>query len=248
MRRVLSMIPNAITSMNLIAGSMAVIFAIDGHLIWAGIFICFAAVFDFLDGLAARLLHAYSELGKELDSLADMVSFGLAPAAILFTLLEFSLFGQNQPIYAISAQWHQWLVLFLPLLMPVFSALRLARYNVVQSGEAYFKGLPTPSNGIFWASMGLMLEMPEYQSLFQQIYSTKILLLLGAFTSGMLIISLPMFSLKFKNFRFDENWYRYLFLFISLLLLIFLHVYGIALIIFSYIVLNIIFYLAGIKY
>ncbi len=248
MRQLLNHVPNIITSLNLVSGSLAVIFAIDGHLIWAGIFICLAAVLDFLDGVAARLLNAYSELGKELDSLADMVSFGLAPAAILFTLLEFSLFGKNQPIWNISAQWYQWVILFSALLMPVLSAIRLARFNTSHSNETYFLGLPTPANGIFWASLGLMLEIPRYQEIFKLIYSTQTLLLLGIFTSGLLVVSLPMFSLKFKNLNIKSNWYRYLFLILSLLLLSAFHIYGLAMTILLYIFLNILFYLLRIRY
>jgi len=93
MRRLLRHIPNAITSLNLVSGTAAVFFALRGNLTEAALLICIAAVFDFLDGVAARLLKAYSEIGKELDSLADMVSFGLAPTAILFSLIELSLFG-----------------------------------------------------------------------------------------------------------------------------------------------------------
>jgi CDP-diacylglycerol---serine O-phosphatidyltransferase len=248
MKQLIRQIPNIITSLNLAAGSLAVIFAIDGHLIWAGIFICLAAILDFLDGVAARLLKAYTEIGKELDSLADMVSFGLAPAAILFTLLEFSLFGKNQPIFNITATWDQWLVLFSALLMPVLSAIRLARFNARQSDEPFFRGLPTPANGIFWASLGLMLEVPRYQDVIKLIYSTQTLLFLGIFTSGMLVISMPMFSLKFRNLQLHENWYRYLFLLISLVLLVLLNVYGLALIILFYIFLNILFYLTKVKY
>lgn len=248
MRQLLRHIPNMITSLNLISGSLAVIFAIDGHLTWAGIFICLAAVLDFLDGVAARLLNAYSEVGKELDSLADMVSFGLAPGMILFTLLEFSLFGNNQPIWNISARWYEWIILFSALLMPVMSALRLARFNVRQSDETYFTGLPTPSNGLFWASLGLMLEIPKYQELLKLLYSTHTLLLLGIITSGMLVISLPMFSLKFKNLNVKENWYRYLFLILAVVFLAAFHVYGLAATIFLYILLNVIFYVAGIRY
>ena len=122
-KSIIKNIPNFITSLNLVSGTLALFFAIDGHLIWAGLFICLAAVFDFLDGFAARLLKAYSEIGKELDSLADVVSFGLAPGAILFTLLEFSLFGKNQPIHEISAQWYEWLILFSAFLLPVFLSL-----------------------------------------------------------------------------------------------------------------------------
>lgn len=248
MNSITRQIPNFITSLNLAAGSLAVIFAIDGHLIWAGIFICLAAVFDFMDGFAARLLKGYSEIGKQLDSLADLVSFGLAPAAILFTLLEFSMFGKNQPIHQIAANWSQWLILFSALLMPVFGAVRLARFNARQSDEPIFRGLPIPANGIFWASMGLMLEVSKFPELFQHIFSTCILLILGLFTSGMMVITLPMFSLKVKNLKWSENWYRYIFLLIAVVLLATLNVYGLALTILVYIFLNIGFYLMGIKY
>ncbi|SHF73042.1 CDP-diacylglycerol---serine O-phosphatidyltransferase [Mariniphaga anaerophila] len=248
MNRIVKQIPNFITSLNLASGSMAVIFALDGHLVWAGIFICLAAVFDFLDGFSARLLKAYSEIGKQLDSLSDLISFGLAPAAILFTLLEFSMFEKNQPIYQITASWDQWLILFSALIMPVLGAVRLARFNVSQADEPFFRGLPIPANGIFWASVGLMLEVPRYQELFQAIFSTRTLCVLGLFFSGMMVITMPMFSLKAKNLNIKENWYRYVFLFITLILLVTLNVYGLAISILTYILLNIGFYLAGIKY
>jgi CDP-diacylglycerol--serine O-phosphatidyltransferase len=211
MRNILKQIPNFITSLNLVSGTLATFFAIDGHLIWAGIFICIAVVFDFLDGLAARVLKAFTKTGKELDSLADIVSFGVAPGAILFTLLEFSLFERNEPIYEISGQWQEWLILFSAFLIPVFGAIRLARFNVLSNDETFFRGLPIPANGLFWASLGLMLEIPKSQEYFQLIYSTKNLLILGVFMSGMMILPLPMFSLKMSNFRINENWYRYLF-------------------------------------
>ena len=225
---------------------MAVIFAIDGHLIWAGIFICLAAVFDFLDGFAARLLDAYSDIGKQLDSLSDLISFGLAPGAILFTLLEFSMFGENQPIYEITAHWSQWLILFSAFLMPVLGAVRLARFNNAPE-ENFFRGLAIPSNGLFWASLGLMLEMPRYQQLFELIYSTQTLLLLGLFTSGMMVINLPMFSLKFKILKWKDHWHRFLFIALAIILLAVFNVYGLALTILAYIFLNFAFYLIGVE-
>lgn len=248
MKAVIRQIPNFITSMNLVSGVLATIFAIDGHLIWAGIFICAAAVFDFLDGFSARLLKAYSQVGKELDSLADVVSFGVAPGAILFTLLEFSLFDINQRIYDISANWYQWLILFSAVLIPVFGAIRLARFNVFSSDEPFFRGLPIPSNGLFWASLGLMLEFPKYSEFFSVIYSTKNLVILGIFMAGMMVINLPMFSLKMKNLSWSDNWYRYVFVVLVVLLIIFLNVYGLALSILLYIILNIVFYLLKVKF
>lgn len=240
-------IPNTITSLNIFAGSLATLFAIDGHLVWAGIFICLAAVFDFLDGLAARMLNAYSEIGKQLDSLADVVSFGVAPGAILFTLLEFSLFEVNQPIYEISADWKQWAILFSALLIPVFGALRLARFNAEQSDEPFFRGLPIPANGIFWASMGLMLEFPQYQEYMKHIYSTKTLVLLGLFMSGMMVLSIPMFSFKIKTLSFGVNWHRYLFLALSLALIIPLKIYAVPVLIFLYILMNTVLYLLKVE-
>ncbi|MEN8115961.1 MAG: CDP-alcohol phosphatidyltransferase family protein [Bacteroidota bacterium] len=248
MKAIIKQIPNFITSLNLVSGFLATIFAIDGHLIWAGIFICIAALFDFLDGLSARALNAFSETGKQLDSLADVVSFGVAPGAILFTLLEFSIYDKNLPIYEISGQWYEWLILFTAFLIPVFGAIRLARFNANQGDDNFFRGLPIPANGIFWASLGLMLEFPKYQDYFQHIYSTKNLLILGIFMAGMMVINLPMFSFKMKNLRLVENWYRYFFITLSVLLLVFLNVYGLALIIITYILLNLIFYLFKIKF
>lgn len=248
MKKIIQQIPNFITSLNLVSGSLAVFFAIDGHLIWAGVFICLSAVFDFIDGFAARLLKAYSEIGKQLDSLADLISFGLAPGAILFTLLEFSLFGKNQSIYEISAQWFEWLILFSAFLIPVCGAIRLAKFNITNKEESFFRGLPIPANGILWASLGLMLQNPEFQELFQLIFSTKNLLFMGIFTSGLMVINLPMFSLKFKSMALKENWYRYLFLGIVLVLLIIFNAFGLAFTIFAYIILNVIYYLLKVKY
>ncbi len=247
-QNILKNIPNFITSLNLVSGSLALFFAIDGHLIWAGLFICLSAVFDFLDGFAARLLKAYSDIGKELDSLADVVSFGLAPGAILFTLLEFSIFGKNQPIYEISARWYEWLFLFTAFLLPVFGAIRLARFNTNSSHENFFRGLPIPANGLLWASLGLMLEYPGSQEIMKHIYSTRNLVILGIFMAGMMVIHMPMFTLKFKSLALKENWYRYTFLVISLIFLIAFNVFGLVFVIFAYILLNVLFYVLKVKY
>lgn len=230
------------------SGSVAIVFAIDGHLVWAAIFICIAAVFDFFDGFAARALKAYSEVGKQLDSLADVVSFGVAPGAILFTLLEFSLFGKNDPIHEISGNWSEWLILFSAFLLPVFGAIRLARFNTNSSDENFFRGLPIPANGMFWAAMGLMLQSPKYAELLTLVYTTKNLVILGIFMSGMMVIQMPMFSMKSNSLSLAENWYRYLFLGLSVLLLIVFNIYGLALVIFLYILMNAIFYLLRVKF
>jgi CDP-diacylglycerol--serine O-phosphatidyltransferase len=248
MKKIIAQIPNTITSLNLVSGVAATIFAIDGHLVWAAIFICVAAVLDFMDGFAARLLKAYSEIGKELDSLADVVSFGVAPGAILFTLLEFALFGKNQPIHEIGARWYEWLILSTSFLLPVFGAIRLARFNTNTANENFFRGLPIPANGLFWAAMGLMLQMPKYAEVLRLVYSTRTLVLLGIFMAGVMVITMPMFSLKAKSLSFADNWYRYLFAFVAVLLIATLNVYGLALVIFVYILLNAVFYMFNIKF
>ena len=247
MNKIVRVIPNFITSLNLVSGTLAILFAIDGHLTWAGIFIGLAAVLDFADGFAARLLNSFSEVGKQLDSLADIVSFGVAPGAILFTLLEFSLFKMNLPIYEIKTHWLDWLILFTAFLIPVFGALRLAKFNVNESDETFFRGLPIPANGLFWASMGLILEMREYGGIIGHLYTTHNLLLLGLFFSGMMVINMPMFTLKFKSFRFKENWYRYLFGTIAVVLIAVFTFSGLALSIAAYIFLNIVFYLLKVR-
>lgn len=242
-KKIFFWIPNFITSLSIFSGTLATIFAIDGQLGWAGVFICIAAVLDFLDGFSARLLNAYSAMGKELDSLADVISFGIAPGAILFTLLEFSLFGKNQLIQEIEADWGKWAILYSAFLIPIFSALRLAKFNIDTNQTKSFIGFPTPANALLWASFGLMLEFPEYKEVLTLIFTTKNLLILGIVTSLLLVSRIPMFSFKFSNLRWKENWYRYIFLTIAIFLLIFFNVYGIPLIIFLYIITSFVFYL-----
>lgn len=240
-------VPNAITALNLVSGSLAVFFAVDGQLGWASVFILVAAVFDFLDGFAARLLNAYSSIGKELDSLADMVSFGLAPAAIVFTMLEYTLFGINQPIQDIDANWSQWIVLFTSLIIPVAGAFRLAKFNTDDRQSEQFLGMPIPANAIFFASLGLILELGTNLSV-QSVILNKYVLLTSVFVCSFLMVSeLPMFSMKFKNLHLKENAIRFLFLGSTVLMLIFLQVYALPLIIIWYVLLSGITYLAGAK-
>ena len=240
-------VPNAITALNLVSGSLAVFFAIDGQLGWASVFILIAAVFDFLDGFAARLLKAYSSIGKELDSLADMVSFGLAPAAIVFTMLEYTMFGVNQPIQDIEANWSKWIVLFTSFVIPVAGAFRLAKFNTDNRQSEQFLGMPIPANAIFFASLGIILELGTNLTI-QAIILNKYVLLASAFVCSFLMVSeLPMFSMKFKNLHLKENALRFLFLGTTVLMLIFLQIYALPLIIIWYVLLSVITYLAGAK-
>ena len=238
-------VPNTITALNLMCGSLAVFFAVDGQLGWAAIFIFAAAVFDFLDGFSARLLKAYSSIGKELDSLADTVSFGLAPAAIVFTMLEITLFGKNQPIQEIEANWSQWILLFTSLIIPVAGAFRLAKFNTDTRQTEQFLGMPIPANAIFFASLALILELGTRQNVVPLILN-KYTILAAIFCCSFLMVSeLPMFNLKFKNLKLKGNALRFLFLGVTLLMLLFLQIYALPLIIIWYVLLSAISYLTG---
>lgn len=240
-------VPNTITSLNLASGCMSVFFAVDGQLGLAAVFIFAAAVFDFFDGFSARLLKAYSAIGKELDSLADLVSFGLAPAAIVFTLLELTLFGTNLHIQDIDASVNQWILLLSSLVIPVAGAFRLAKFNTDDRQSDQFLGMPIPANAIFFASLALVLILGE-QKFIEPIILNKYTLLISIFACSFLMVSeLPMFNLKFKNVRLKENALRYFFLATTLLMLIFLQFYALPLIIIWYVLLSGISYLSGIK-
>jgi CDP-diacylglycerol---serine O-phosphatidyltransferase len=240
-------VPNAITSMNLVCGSLAVFFAVDGQLGWAAIFIFSASVFDFLDGFAARFLKAYSVIGKELDSLADMVSFGLAPAAIVFTMLEFTLFGKNQQMQEIEANWSQWLTLYSSLVIPIAGAFRLAKFNTDDRQSEQFLGMPIPANAIYFASLALILELGTNQSIVPIILNKYTILASIYICSFLMVSELPMFNLKFKNVKLKENALRYFFLITCIALFAFLNIYAIPLIIIWYVILSLISHLTGIK-
>ena len=174
-------IPNAITSMNLLSGILGVIFALEGRLEWALPLMILAAVFDFCDGLAARLLNAYSPIGKELDSLADLVSFGVLPAIMLYKV---------QPLSAPA------LLRFLPLFVAVMSALRLAKFNIDERQTSDFLGLPTPSCAMVCGSLAYFLHtqggVPAGAGPW--------LLAAIAVIMGLLLVSeVPMFGMKIKK-------------------------------------------------
>jgi len=238
-------VPNTITSLNLVSGCLAVFFAVDNQLGLAAVFIFAAAIFDFLDGFSARLLKAYSSIGKELDSLADTVSFGLAPAAIIFTMIELTLFGKNQHIQDIEANLSQWILLVSSLVVPIAGAFRLAKFNTDDRQTDQFLGMPIPANAIFFASLALILVLGD-RSIIEPIILNKYTLLISIFSCSFLMVSeLPMFNLKFKNLKIKENGLRYLFIGVTVLLLIFLKVYALPLIIIWYVLLSVISFLAG---
>ena len=188
-------VPNTITSMNLFSGCIAIVMAFEGAFIWVVFWVILAAIFDFFDGMAARLLNAYSDIGKELDSLADVVSFGVAPAVVLFILLR------DYTFYSESLIFIQPYIPYLAFIIPVFSALRLAKFNIDERQTSSFIGLPTPANALFWISYVYGIHKSSMAN-------TAILFLtmgLIVALSLLMVSEVPMFSFKFKNMKIKGN-------------------------------------------
>ncbi len=225
-------IPNFITLLNLLAGLLSIYFATTGNLQLAGLLVFVAAVFDFFDGFAARLLHAKSVIGVQLDSLADMVSFGVAPAFVLFYTIR-ELTGTGTPEY----------LPFTAFVVPLFSALRLAKFNVDDEQTTSFKGLPTPATGLLLASFPIMIMgcLAENKGIYYDIVTNPYFLAsVGLISSALMVSNIPMFSLKFPSLSWTENQTRYLFIVLSVALLILLKVAAVPLIILLYLLLSIV--------
>jgi CDP-diacylglycerol--serine O-phosphatidyltransferase len=235
-------IPNTLTTLNLVCGLISVTLVLQNHLVWAAFFIFIATVFDYLDGTAARLLKAYSELGKQLDSLADLVSFGVAPGLIMFQLLSYHCTnGCN-----ILERWN--IIPYLALLIPVCSALRLAKFNIDPRQEVNFIGLPTPANAIFFASIPMILEIQVRIHTFIQLdfmvalfSNPRVLAVLTVFFSYLLISDFHLFSMKFKSMTWKENQHRFVFLFISLVLLLIFSICAVPMVILAYLLLSVVY-------
>lgn len=225
-------IPNFITILNLLSGCIAITVAFQGNLILASWLMGLAAIFDFLDGMAARLLNVKSAIGKELDSLADMVSFGLLPGVIVFQLLSL-----NPNI--ISP-----LIPYIAFLIPAFSALRLAKFNTDTRQEEMFYGLPTPAVAILIASLPLILNQHavifgmDFSFIKQFLSNWYFLVSLTVLLSWLLVAEIPLMSLKFKSFGWTENRTRYVLILLSIILLICFQFAGVPLIILLYIILS----------
>lgn len=215
-------IPNAITCLNLISGCIATYFAFQSDFQMALLLIVIGAVFDFFDGMVARLLHVSSPIGKELDSLADDITFGFAPSAIVFSYLE-----------------HETELLpFVVFIMAAFSALRLAKFNLDERQALGFIGLPTPANALFWGA--LVVGAGDWMKSAPFIGSNlSLVILAGVFISCYLLVSeIPMFALKFKTWGWKGNEIKYIFLLTCIPLLLFLGISGLAVIIAWYVILS----------
>lgn len=237
-------IPNIITLLNLLCGSVAVILVMTNHFVAATIFVFLGIFFDFFDGLAARKLKVQSDLGLQLDSLADMVTSGLVPGLMMYKLISLS---TSTKIYSSSDSWTdsvswidfqiQPLALF-GLLITIASAYRLAKFNIDNEQQSYFKGLPTPANALLILSFPLILEFQNNDIINSTITSVWYLLVVTFLSCYFLNAPFKLFALKFKTWNFADNTIRYVFLILSATLLIVLKFAAIPLIIVGYILLS----------
>lgn len=229
-------IPNTITGLNAVSGCIAVYMAFNGELVYASIFIFLGAVFDFFDGLTARLLNAYSDLGKEMDSLADMISFGFAPSAIAYSLLANML---NMDLMDLFNGNYSAAVLLIPFIMVMFSALRLAKFNIDTRQTSSFIGMPTPANAVLWASFPIILQYGDISFVKDLINNQWVLISLVFVLSYMLVAEIPMFSFKIKSLKLKDNYTRYIFLLTTVLLVVSLDISAMAFLIPLYVVFSV---------
>ena len=222
-------IPNTITCCNLISGCIATLSAFMGEIHMALLWIIIGAIFDFFDGMSARLLHVSSPVGKELDSLADDITFGMAPAAIVF----YEMGIMEYPAFLAPVQPYMPFVAFL---IAAFSALRLAKFNLDERQTTSFIGLPTPANALFWAS----LIVGGGESLEHSGVGVYIVLALVLLTSWLLVSELPMFALKFKSWGWRGNEIKYIFVITCIPMLAFLGYLGFAVVMAWYVLLSVV--------
>ena len=218
-------IPNLLTISNLICGCTALYLSFQGELVFTAYLIGLATIFDFMDGAAARLLNISNPIGKQLDSLSDMVSFGLVPGSVVFHLLEESTLSQFS---------------FIALLIPVFSAFRLAKFNVDENQNENFIGLPTPANCLVFVSIPLITTFNSESTIAYLFEIPEILLIITILMSLALVSKINMFSLKFKNLKFQDNKFKFLLITISIILLTCLEFSAIPIIILLYIMISIV--------
>jgi CDP-diacylglycerol--serine O-phosphatidyltransferase len=222
-------IPNILTLINLAAGFVAILFIMNGESLTAVWLLCAALLFDFADGMAARLLGAYSELGKQLDSLADVISFGVAPGILMYIMIR-DASGMN--FIGEASAW-------IAVIIPVLSGLRLAVFNLDSEQSDSFRGLPTPANAFFVFSLVLASLYSDSKLIESVTSSRELLIILTVILSLLMITRIPMISLKVKTIRLKGNELRIIFLGLSILLFILAGVASLPLIIIIYIVVSI---------
>lgn len=228
-------IPNTITLGNLFVGCLAVVAAFEGDLLLSGYLILLASILDYLDGFSARLLKAYSPLGKELDSLSDLVSFGVAPSVIMFKLLKQAL---QIPVDEGFSSGHA--ILVIPFIMAAFSSLRLGIFNLDSRQTTSFIGLPTPANALFTVGLVLGLNSPFARFFLPVVSSSSVLIAMVLIQSALLVSPVPMFSLKIKSFNIRETWKQQLLIVLALLTIFALGKAALAPVILIYVLISIV--------
>jgi CDP-diacylglycerol--serine O-phosphatidyltransferase len=219
-------IPNAITLLNVLCGCIATVFAVLNQLEIAALFVLLGILFDFFDGLSARILNVQSDLGIQLDSLADMITSGLVPGIVMFQLLGMSQTGgwnlDFDPQTPESMSWSGFKISVLPFfgfLITLASAYRLAKFNIDENQVSSFIGLPTPANALFILSLPLILFYQGNDFLNEVLLNKWFLIGLTLLSSFLLNSKIELFALKFKNYSFKDNALRYIFIVVSLALL-----------------------------
>lgn len=248
-------IPNIFTLLNLLFGCIAIVFTLQTQsvlinvnddfsssfnlpeqLTYASVFIFIAAIVDFLDGFVARLFNASSEMGRQLDSLADVVSFGVAPSMIMYQLLRFSYMKEENGLDTSV------LMLFPAFLIACAGAYRLARFNLDDSQSFGFKGVPIPAAGLLIASFPLVLHYGSNMINVHEIFMNKwFLYAVIIFISMLMISTLPMMAMKFKNFSIKSNLSRFILIGFSIIAILFLHWVAVPVIFIAYIILSLVF-------
>lgn len=236
-------IPNILTLGNLFCGTVATIYAVQGNFEIAGILVVLGIFFDFFDGFAARVLNVSGELGKQLDSLADMVTSGVVPGIVMFKLLAISPNLDTLENAAIDTNWMNFNfapIQLLGLLLTLGACYRLAKFNIDTRQSESFIGLPTPAMSLFIISLPLIQEYSTIESIQNLISNHYFLILVTVLLTFLMNAELPLFSLKFKEYSVKNNAVKYMFILISVLLIFSLHVISIPIIIFLYVSLSII--------
>ncbi|WP_136480591.1 CDP-alcohol phosphatidyltransferase family protein [Cognatitamlana onchidii] len=239
-------IPNILTLLNLFCGSIAVLFAVNANFIVSAFFVFLGIFFDFFDGFAARKLQVQSELGLQLDSLADMVTSGLVPGIVMYKLLEFTMevspVGTDFSGWEMAINWNGLTYSGLPLfglLITIASAYRLAKFNIDDEQQTYFKGLPTPANALLVLSLPLIVEFQNNDAINTVIFNRWFLLSFTVLSAYLLNSNIKLFALKFKDFSFINNKSRYIFILLCMVLLVVLKFVAIPCIILLYIFISV---------
>lgn len=233
-------IPNLITLLNLLSGTIAVYLAANGELVFAAYFIILGIFFDFFDGLAARLLKVHSELGKQLDSLADVVTSGVAPGIIIFQMLNY-----KNEVFSVTSDltWEENkidLVPFIGFLITLAAAYRLAKFNIDERQTNSFIGLPTPAAALVVLSLPLILLYDNSETVAVFITNRWFLIGLTFILSILMNAEIPLFSLKFKDFSWRKNSVKYIFIVATIILMLTLKFTAIPIVVLLYVVMSVV--------